>query len=61
LEKRSLNVVENAGFFHGFFSTVDDRDSTFQSLQSIAAYLFIQIYQYLMPAPILERQSEGVI
>jgi hypothetical protein len=61
LEKRSLNVPENAGFFHGFFSTVDDRDSTFQLLQIIAAYLFMKIDQYLMPAPIIERQSEGVV
>jgi hypothetical protein len=59
LEKGRLNVPENTGFFHGFFFTVDG-DSTFQSLQSIAAYLFTNILQYLMPAPIIERQSEGV-
>ena len=35
--------------------------STFQSLQIIAAYLFMKIDQYLMPAPIIERQSEGVV
>jgi hypothetical protein len=58
---KKLNVPENAGVFHGFFSTVDDRDRTFQSLQIIAAYLLIKIYQYLMPAPIIERQSEGVV
>jgi hypothetical protein len=38
-----------------------DRDSTFQLLQIIAAYLFMNIHQYLMPAPIIERQSEGVV
>jgi len=61
LEKGRLNVPDNTGFFNGFFSTVDDRDSTFQLLQIIAAYLFMNIHQYLMPAPIIERQSEGVV
>jgi hypothetical protein len=59
--KERLNVPENAGFFFRIFFTVDDRDSTFQMLQIIAAYLFIKIDQYLMPAPIIERQSEGVV
>jgi len=57
---KRLNIPENAGVFHGFFSTVNDRDGSFQSLQITAAYLFIKIHQYLMPAPIIERQSEGV-
>jgi len=60
LDFERFNVPDNTGFFHGFF-TVDDRDSTFQSLQIIAAYLFMKIHQYLMPAPIIERQSEGVL
>jgi hypothetical protein len=57
---KRLNVPENAGFFHWIFFSSDERDSTFQLLQIIAAYLFIKIHQYLMPAPIIERQSEGV-
>jgi len=61
LEKSRLNVPENAGVFHGFFSNVDDRDGSFQSLKITAAYLFMKIHQYLMPAPIIERQSEGVV
>jgi hypothetical protein len=60
LEKRRLTVLETAGFFHGIFFSSDERDSTFQLLQIIAAYLLIKIHQYLMPAPIIERQSEGV-
>jgi hypothetical protein len=40
---------------------VDERDGSFQLLQIIAAYLFMKIHQYLMPAPTIERQSEGVL
>jgi len=61
LEKGRLNVPEVAGVFHGVFFAVDDRDNTFQLLQIIAAYLFMNIPQYLMPAPTIERQSEGVL
>jgi hypothetical protein len=60
-ERKDFNVPEKAGVFHGFFSAGDDRKGTFHSLQIIAAFLFTKIYQYLMPAPIIERQREGVI
>jgi hypothetical protein len=61
LEKRRLNVPENAGFFFRIFFTVDERYRTFQLLRIIAAYLFMKIDQYLMPAPIIERPSEGLV
>jgi hypothetical protein len=60
-ETKDFNVPEKAGVFHGFFSAGDDRKGTFQSLKIIAAYLFMNIHQYLMPAPLIERQSEGVL
>jgi len=47
--------------FSAFLSPVYDRNNTFQSMKITAAYLFMKIHQYLMPAPIIERHSEGVL
>jgi len=61
LDFGKFNVPDKNRSFPGFLWLVYDRDSTFQLLQIIAAYLFMKIDQYLMPAPIIERQSEGVL